>query len=322
MLRNRVGKPVKRVVRMSVILAVSLLFLAVLVCWVVFPPDHVGDRAGFPELTGPYLGQRPPGEKAERFAHGLVDEDLHTAIVFSPDGQEAYWRPMSDDVDEIVFTRLQEEGWTPPQVVPFASRFFDSDDPCFSPDGEELYFTSWRPLAWYRVFDQKERIWYVDKTERGWSHPRPVASTINGLELHWQVSVSASGTLCFASEGDILCSRFEDERRQPPERLGNAINTTGDEGHPFLAPDESYLIFSSYGRSGGMGDYDLYISTRNADGAWSEAMNLGAGVNTRYQELYPVVSPEGRYLFFLSNRQRAHSVYWVDFESIKRMISD
>jgi Tol biopolymer transport system component len=259
---------------------------------------------------------------AERFAPGVVGEDLHTSVVFSPDGQEAYWRLMDEDeANEIVFTRLEEEGWTAPQVVPFASRFFDSDDPCFSPDGKKLFFTSWRPLAWYRLFDlQQEGIWYVEKTERGWSRPRPVAPAINEMDLHWQMSVSARGTLCFASEKDIFCSRFEDGQYQIPERLSSAINTAGDEGHPFIAPDESYLIFSAYSRPGGMGDYDLHITFRDADGSWSEAMNLGPGVNTQYQELYPAVSPDGKYLFFLSNRDRAHGVYWVDFETVKQQI--
>jgi hypothetical protein len=308
--------------RIVMVLAIVVLALAALTCWLVFPPDRVGDGADLTELSGPYLGQKPPGEKAERFAPGLVDEDVHTAVVFSPDGTSAYWRPLGEDVNEVVFTRLEGGGWTQPQVVPFASRFFDSDDPSFSPDGQKLFFTSWRPLAWYRVFDQKERIWYVEKTERGWSRPRPVGPAVNEMELHWQMSVSASGTLCFASEGDIYCSRFDDGQYQAPERLGAAINTTGDEEHPFIAPDDGYLIFSSNSRPGGRGDYDLYISTRNPGGSWSEPVNLGAGVNTRYQELYPVVSPEGKYLFFLSNRAGAHSVYWVDFESVKGLISE
>jgi hypothetical protein len=306
--------------RSILILAVVVLALAALACWLVFPPDRVSNGADLTELSGPYLGQKPPGDKAERFAPSLVDEDLHTAVIFSPDGTSAYWRPMGEDVNEIIVTRLEGDGWTQPQVVPFASRFFDSDDPSFSPDGEKLFFTSWRPPAWYRLFEQKERIWYVEKTERGWSRPRLVGPAVNAMQLHWQVSVSASGTLCFASEGDIYCSRFEDEQYQPPERLGGTINTAGGEGHPFIAPDESFMIFSSNGHPGGMGDYDLYISTRNTDGSWSEPVNLGAGVNTKYQELYPVVSPEGKYLFLLSNRDRALSVYWVDFEAVKRLI--
>ncbi|MGD8794834.1 MAG: hypothetical protein PVF47_19955 [Anaerolineae bacterium] len=312
----------KRVVRIAASLAVALLVLAVVAGWLIFPPESIDAGADFPRVAGPYLGQTPPGASAERFAPGIVGRELHTAVVFSPDGQEAYWRAMGEEVNEIVVSRLEGDRWSPPQVAPFASRFFDSDDPCFSPDGERLFFTSWRPLAWHRVFEQKERIWYVERTARGWSRPKPVGPAVNEMELHWQVSVSAGGTLCFASEGDIYCAPFEDEQYQLPERLDGTINTTDKEGHPFLAPDESYLIFSSSGGAGGMGDYDLYVSVHNPDDSWGEAKNLGAGVNSRYQELYPVVSPDGSYLFFLSNRAGAHDVYWVDFEVVGRLISE
>ncbi len=76
----------KTIVRGVAMLIGGLLVLAILV-WVIFPPDRVDNGANFHELTGPYLGQAPPGEKAKQFAPGIVDEDLHTVVIFSPDGQ-------------------------------------------------------------------------------------------------------------------------------------------------------------------------------------------------------------------------------------------
>ncbi|HUV29635.1 MAG TPA: hypothetical protein VMY05_09770, partial [Acidobacteriota bacterium] len=43
----------------------------------------------FPVLTGPYLGQKPPGLKPQVFAQGLLDPNLHGCPVFTPDGMEA-----------------------------------------------------------------------------------------------------------------------------------------------------------------------------------------------------------------------------------------
>ena len=311
-------KRIPRIAWMGILLLV--LFLLVLI--VVFPPERVDPDPGFPEITDPYFGQKPPGDSAQRFAPDIFQGELHTAVVFSPDGKEVYWRPMAEEIDEILFMRWEDSKWTPPQVVPFASRFFDSDDPCFSPDGRRLFFTSWRPVKWYTIFDQKERIWYVDKTETGWSKPQAVDSAINSMDLHWQLSVAENGSLYFTSEGDIYRSAFEDGQYQEPERLGNGINTPSSEGLPFVAPDESYLLFSSNGHPDIVGDYDLFISLRESGGEWSKGINLGKGVNSRHQELYPVVSPEGNYLFFLSNRTGTHSVYWIDFEGIKSLLSD
>lgn len=73
-----------------------------------------------------------------------------------------------------------------------------------------------------------------------------------------------------------------------------------------MAPDQSYIIFSSSGRRDGTGPAgDLYISFRRADGTWEAARNLGPLVNTDRTEFCPVVSPDGRYLYFTSDRSFA-----------------
>jgi len=312
----------KSTLRIAVITVVILLAVFVLLLLVIFPQDRLVIDPNFPELTGPYLGQNPPGSIPERFAPGIIDGEVHTAAVFSPDGQEVYWKFMSDKVDEITFMRLKDERWTHPQVVSFASRFFDTDDPCFSPDGEKLFFTSWRPVRWYQVFELSERIWYVDRTKQGWSNPKAVGTSINSMNLHWQLSVSENGSLYFSSEGDIYRSEYKNDQYQEPIKLVDEVNTPAREGHPYIAPDESYLIFSSNRQVDSLGDYDLYISIHREDGSWSQAINLGAGVNSHGQDLYPVVSPDTKYLFFISNRDGMHSVYWVDFEQTKTLIAE
>jgi len=312
----------KRLVRMGIIFVFVLIAATVFIAFIVFPKETVPVGSNLPVLKGPYLGQEPPGTSPRLFAPEVVGLDLHSPTIFSPDGTEVYWRPLEmENMNEILFMRLENGQWTPPQVVPFASRFFDSDDPCFSADGNKLFFTSWRPLRWYTLFGpQKERIWYVERTVEGWSKPQPVGPAVNAMELHWQVSVSTDETLYFTSEGDIYRSSLEGEDYGQPERLGEAINTASQEGHPFIAPDERYLLFSSNGHRDRVGDYDLYISVHQPDGSWSQATNLGREINSRYQELYAVVSPDGKYLFFLSNRDGAHSVYWVDLRVIELLM--
>ena len=301
----------KRFAKIVGISTLIVLILVWLVSLIIFPPKHIKADPDFPQLTGPYLGQQPPGYRPERFAPDIVNDDVHTAAVFSPDGQEVYWRPMDEDIEDILFMHREENGWTPAQVVPFASRFFDTDDPCFSADGEKLFFTSWRPIRWYKLFNNKERIWYVERTAHGWSKAKPVGPAVNTMALHWQFSVADDNSLYFASEGDIYHSRFKAGQYVTPEQVGNTVNTEFREDLPFAAPNSDYLLFAS-DRPGGMGDFDLYISLRDSDGSWLPAANAGDVVNSRYQELYPVVSPDGKYLFFLSNRGGFHSVYWVD----------
>jgi Tol biopolymer transport system component len=142
------------------------------------------------------------------------------------------------------------------------------------------------------------------------------------MELHWQLSVSDDETLYFASEGDLYQSPFREGAHQQPINLGDVINSPADEGHPWIAADGSFLLFSSNRGKVDAGDYDLYLSRRSNQGTWETPLDLGSQVNTPDQELYPVLSPDQGYLFFLSNRVSGLSVYWVDFESVMAELED
>ena len=306
----------KRALRIILICTGLLILLIIAAILIVLPADRIPTAADFPTLTGPYLGQDPPGKLPVPFAPEIIGDDIHATVVFSPDGSEVYWRPFSDQSDEI-FTMVVEDGsWTQPQVVPFASRISDSDDPFLSTDGDRLYFTSWRPISFWRIFHHKERIWFVERTTRGWSRPSPISDAVNDMDLHWQFSISEKGTLYFTSRDDLYKSSSQDGTQLQPVNLGKAINSAAQEGHPWIAPDESFLIFSSNYGTANPSDYDLYLSRKSNQDKWETPRNLGSKINTSAQELYPVVSPDQDYLFFLRSRESGLCVYWVDFQSV------
>ncbi len=68
--------------------------------------------------------------------------------------------------------------------------------------------------------------------------------------------------------------------------------------HPTLSADGQSLYLAS-DRPGGYGGHDLYIS-RYKDGRWSKPKNLGPGVNTAGNELFPFIHDDGT-LYFSSN---------------------
>jgi len=74
----------------------------------------------------------------------------------------------------------------------------------------------------------------------------------------------------------------------------------------FIAPDESYMIFCAVRREG-LGQGDMYISFKDANGNWGQSVNMGAPFNTEGHELCPFVSKDGKYLFYTSNQD----IYWV-----------
>ncbi|TGL66110.1 OmpA family protein [Leptospira kmetyi] len=91
-------------------------------------------------------------------------------------------------------------------------------------------------------------------------------------------------------------------RWSDPEHL-NEINSNFNEKMPAISPDGNFLIFSS-DRPGGYGDFDLWISVRNAkNGTWSQPKNLGSPLNSSESEILPFIHQDGEQLYFSSNRE-------------------
>ncbi len=82
---------------------------------------------------------------------------------------------------------------------------------------------------------------------------------------------------------------------------GAPLNTAGNEGAQSISSDGRYMVFTACDRNDGRGRCDLYYSSYDGN-RWSPGVNLGPPVNTAYWESQPSISPNGRMLFFVSNR--------------------
>jgi hypothetical protein len=272
-------------------------------------------QSDFPVLKGPYLGQKPPGKTPEIFLPGIVSTGAwEYGTAFSPDGKEFYYAVSGAPYDVIVCMKEVGGVWTPPEVASFSGRYSEHDMN-FSPDGKRLFFNSTRPLTGEGEPREVEDLWFVTRTADGWSEPENLGSPVNTEGDECYAFLSDDGTLYYhryekegKPDSDIFMARWVDGRFQEPERLGPEINSECDEWDPYIAPDESYLIFSSVRRPGGVGVVDMYISFRKDDGTWTPAKNMGEGLNSSGSENCAMVTPDGKYLFFLSTR-RMHQRY-------------
>jgi ankyrin repeat protein len=276
----------------------------------------------FPALRGPYLGQEAPEGEPRPFALGIVSghgfDNEHSPAVFSPDGREMFWTLKFKG--PILRMRREDGVWTAPEPVLFNSDSGDGE-PIFTPTGQRLYFNSFRPIEPGAGTD-KENIWYLERVDDGWSEARPVSPAVNDLDLHWCISADESGTLYFSSVADgglggkdVYRSRLVDGVHQAPENLGSGINTESGEHTPFIAPDGSYLIFSADGRSSGGGRFHFFISYRAADESWLPPVSLTEELGSPYNPLCPVVTADGKYLFYIAGGD----VWWADAGFIERL---
>lgn len=275
----------------------------------------------FPELHGPYLGQTPPGKIPEIFCDGFLKPagGYHSSIVFSPDMKEAYWTSMGA---HTYCSMVKNGRWTTPTEISFDSAY-SIGEATLSPDGKRLYFLSRRPPDDEPV--ERERIWYAEREQDGWSNSRLIDKVVWSHPTHWSFSIAESGNLYFTSEaegvmgeGDIYVAQWDSLRFLSPVDLGGNVNSQLRDFAPFVAPDESFLIFARVVPEEGTRS-DLYICFKRTDGTWTPAVNMGDAINSEHNEVCPVVTPDGKYLFYLSASSERNEVYWVDTEIITRL---
>lgn len=259
-----------------------------------------------PLLCGGYLGQDPPGLQPKLFAPEVVSTDLgmYGTVVFTPDLTEAYW--VADKSPEMWWSRLEDDCWTEPEVLPLMPGY-RINSPVLSAEGERLYF-----LAAERDsggVDQNDQIWYVDRTDQGWTEPVCLPEKVNGVSKHFQFSVDREGSIYFGGEGaDLYVAERAGEGYVSARRIEGQFNTDDPEVDPCISPSRDTLIFTRFSRAG----VELMASFRSDTGLWSEPISLsdalGSGSGARF-------SPDGKYLFFQSQREGSYpnrSVYWVE----------
>lgn len=249
-----------------------------------------------------YLGQEPPGLVPELFAPDIIKNEFReAAAAFSPDAKEFYFRRRGGAYKKNTLFVIKniDNQWVESEVPPYAG------EPFVTLDGKTLFL------------GRK----YRELTPSGWGEVKETKSLLDNKDMGiMRLTASANGTYVFddyKSDDIIRISTIKNGIRQKPEVLGEQINTGKWTAHPFIAPDESYLIWDSE-RAEGYGDNDLYISFKQEDGSWGNAINLGDKINTEHAESYGSISPDGKYFFFHRGYGGDNAdIYWVDAKIIE-----
>ena len=262
------------------------------------------------QIRHPYASDRALVEPII-FSEGIIstaDDESHPA--FTSDGKTLYFLKNAPLFNHwtIVVSQYRNGKWGTPEVAPFSGQYSDAD-PFITQDGKNLFFISTRPVDGKPKEDTD--IWMIEKKASGWSEPRHLGPLINSNSSEWFPTVTKDGTLYFGSDRpggkgrtDIWRSKLVNGKYSEPENLGDAINSSASEVEPYIAPDESFIIFAAAGRPDGQGAFDLYISY-NQNGLWTKGENLGDKINSSAWDFSPKISPDGKYFFFTSNRSFA-----------------
>lgn len=289
----------------------------------------VKDKWKFPDLKGDYLGQIKPGLKPKVFAPGILlnIRRPHSSIAISPDGKEIYWTASGEyGYSEKIWCIKQKKGhWEFPKIVFFTDEARDGG-PFITPDGKKLFFHSNRQMKNDEKTKADSDIWVVGKVDNRWGEPKNLGPVINSKNSEVFASISKKGNLYFQAyyptkslgSSDIYWSEFKNGHYSDPENLGPAINSPYSESSPFIAPDESYILFHSIRPGGFIQGNQIYISFKTKKGCWTEAKNMGRVINGSIASS-PYASPDGKFLFYTRRQNGIFEYMWVDAKIIKKL---
>ena len=191
-----------------------------------------------------------------------------------------------------------------------------------SPDGQSMLT--------YRNSD----IYISQLNGNNWTEPEPLPKAINSKAVENSACFSYDAqTIYFirgktidpkTSNGDIYFSTLKNGKWQRAEKLPDNINTKYEEDGVFMHPDGKTLYFSSKGHNS-MGGYDIFKTVHQEDGTWSDPQNLGYPINTPSDDIYFVLSADGKTGYYSSAREDAlgyTDIYKISFITPKPVLLD
>lgn len=236
----------------------------------------------------------------------------HSSVTFSED--EILWsrfdQPLSADSIHNIFSLKYREEVSEAYEVAWSN--LESEDSPFYFD-DKIYYHSKK--------DESYWIYYYDLVSNE-KHPVDVDTdasiyypSINDDMMVFNMSrdgIPETQIMCIDDESKVAKTFLSDKDNM-------YLNIT-----PFINPSNDMILFASVNRLVGSGASDLYVAFKSEEGIWSEAIHLPI-VNTVDNERFPSLSPDGKYLFFISNRKIEANIasetepqnglgdiYWID----------
>lgn len=253
-----------------------------------------------------YQGLKPPGLIPERFAPGIVStDDLEFLAAISPNLEEFYFsRQKKGEASKNLGIRFENGKWKKFIEEPNTGEMF------ISPDNKTMFLGNK----------------YKERTATGWSEEKSLGFPFDQIPI-MRLTSSDLGTYVFDerdSIGTLRMSVVNNSVRQDPIEMGNTFKSGTYISHPFIAADESYIIWDCE-KEEGFGSSDLYISFRKKDGAWSSAINMGKNINSDMEDSYASVTSDGKYLIFhrvklgSTFEESYANIFWVDTQVIENL---
>jgi len=277
--------------------------LVVLTCVIalnsVFAQKNKNNELDFVILKDRYFSEKLPGLIPELFAPGIIATEKYkeTVVTFLPDMTEFEFKRSGGKYKRSTLFVMQYKNnkWSRKSILPAdRSKYQERFHPAKSEMRRHEMFKD-IPITGLTVSPKGTYYFYFIDFQKG-------------------------GT------GHMSYSRLINGKYETPIKMNKSINSGTYIAHPFIAPDESYLMWDA--EKEGASTPDIFISFRKKDGSWGAAIDMGAQINTAAYEQRPRVTPDGKYLFFWRGERKVRddgstywegNPYWVDAQIIENL---
>ncbi|MCD4735724.1 MAG: OmpA family protein [Bacteroidales bacterium] len=187
--------------------------------------------------------------------------------------------------------------------------------PLVVPEEDMIMFTSCRENTSGGKRDKDsdyfEDIYVTYYQKGGWTVPDN-AYDLNSSNHDATAGISADGLVLYiyksAGGNDLYECELIGNQYKNPQKLPNVINDGLKSSSSALSFVKRTLYFSSI-RDEGYGGSDIYYSKKNAKDRWADAINIGAAINTPYDEESVFITPDEKTIYFSSKGHNSMGGY-------------
>ncbi|NOQ24602.1 MAG: OmpA family protein [Bacteroidales bacterium] len=197
---------------------------------------------------------------------------------------------------------------------------FDDYNPVLHPTLDLLYFTSRRSI------DKKdkrldadnkymENIFISEQAGDLWRRPKVIEKKLDSKNNESLLTLSSDGSKIYLyngeeNGGDILVSELKKDSWKSPKGISGRILSKDKETTITFSPDGKEMFFVS-NQDGSIGGMDIFYSKLNAKEKWIDPINMGAAINTIYDEEAVSWHPKEDKLYFSSQGHNSMGGYDV-----------
>lgn len=153
----------------------------------------------------------------------------------------------------------------------------------------EIFFSEFKDGKW-----QKEVPFKLNSSEYSVAHP---CLTADGNTMYFASDMPGG----FGGADLYVIKKDAAGVWGDPKNLGDKINTEGNEMFPYFEESNEFLFFASNGHLG-LGGLDMFITPVKEDGSFGKVLNMGAPLNTQYDDFSLIIDNKMRKGYFSSNR--------------------